>query len=195
MGFTKIQSESSRTVIIAKQAALAWLKFPIRNSLSWTPWSSASPLNEFLVVQLEDFGYGETTGPLAFSSAKLGRMPPEPNRLFLAHVLVVVGMQHGCPPVPELVGSLLRVQVDPMVGGGEWNSCRFVMLSFAPLPHGPCRFVSLSVTSKYGLPFHSSKSRRTCWRGMGGLVSVDSDPALAGEWDLVADLSHPRRLP
>jgi hypothetical protein len=36
---------------------------------------------------------------------------PEPNRLFLAHVLVVVRVQHVCPPVPELVGSLQRVLV------------------------------------------------------------------------------------
>ena len=41
---------------------------------------------------------------------------PEPNRLFLAHVLVVVRVQHVCPPVPELVGSLQRVLVDLMVG-------------------------------------------------------------------------------
>ena len=32
-------------------------------------------LNELVIVQLKDLGYGETTGSLAFSSAKLGRMP------------------------------------------------------------------------------------------------------------------------
>jgi hypothetical protein len=31
---------------------------------------------------------------------------PEPNRFFLAHVLVVVGVQHGCSSVPELIGGL-----------------------------------------------------------------------------------------
>jgi len=48
---------------------------PDREQSSWTPKSSASPLKEAVIVQLKDLGYGETTGSLAFSSAKLGRMP------------------------------------------------------------------------------------------------------------------------
>ena len=144
---------------------------------------------------MQKLKFGFMNGVFSMRTQSRRQDLPEPNRLFLAHVLVVVRVQHVCPPVPELVGSLQRVLVDLVVSGGERNSGLFVVPSFAPLPHGPCRFVSLSVTSKYGLPFHSSKSRRTCWRGMGGLVSVDSDPALAGEWDLVADLSHPRGLP
>ncbi len=122
------------------------------------------------------------------------RYAPEPERLFLARVLAVVRVQHVCPPEPELVGNLQRVPVDPIAGGGERNSGLLVVPLFAPLPHGACRVVSLSVTSDYGLPLHASKSRRTCWRGMGGLVSIDPDPTLAGEWDLVADLSHSGRL-
>ena len=47
---------------------------PDREQSSWTP-KSASPLNEAVIVQLKDLGYGETTGSVAFSSTKLGRIP------------------------------------------------------------------------------------------------------------------------
>jgi len=44
---------------------------------------------------------------------------PKPNRFFLAHILVVVRVQHGCPPMPELVGRLQRIMVDFVVCRGE----------------------------------------------------------------------------
>ena len=60
---------------------------------------------------------------------------PEPNRLFLAHVLVVVGVQHVCSPVPELIGSLQRVLVGFVVSGGESLS-RPILDPFYPSHRG-----------------------------------------------------------
>ncbi len=49
----------------------------------------------------------------------VGRTSQNRTAEILAHVLVVVGVQHVCPPVPELVGSLERVLVGFVVSGGE----------------------------------------------------------------------------
>jgi len=70
------------------------------------------------------------------------RYAPEPERLFLARVLAVVRVQHVCPTEPELVGSLQRVPVDPIAGGGERNSglCRAIVRAFATWGLPSCSF-------------------------------------------------------
>jgi hypothetical protein len=52
----------------------------------------------------------------------VGRTSQNRTAEILAHVLVVVGVQHVCPTVPELVGRLQCVLVDLIVGRGERNS-------------------------------------------------------------------------
>ena len=52
---------------------------------------------------MQKLKFGFMNGVFSMRTQSRRQDLPEPNRLFLAHVLVVVRVQHVCPPVPELV--------------------------------------------------------------------------------------------